>query len=58
LQHDSREPTPITKFCPKINRTIARTIMQCIEADPNKRPEPAEAVLNLLRRVQGDNSRE
>src|SRR5438477_361323 len=27
LQHDSREPTPITKLCPKMSRTIARTIM-------------------------------
>jgi serine/threonine protein kinase len=58
LQHDSRAPTPITQLCPKMNRTIARTIMQCIEADPNKRPESTEVVLNLLRKVQGDNSRE
>jgi eukaryotic-like serine/threonine-protein kinase len=58
LQHDSRAPTPITDFCPKMNRTIARTIMQCIEALPDRRPESADAVLNLLRKVQGDNSRE
>jgi serine/threonine protein kinase len=54
LQHDSREPTPITEYCPQINRTIARTIMQCIEADPNKRPETAEAVLKQLRTVTSD----
>lgn len=54
LQHDSREPTPITEYCPKINRTIARTIMQCIEADPNKRPETAEAVLKQLKTVTSD----
>jgi serine/threonine protein kinase len=58
LQHDSREPTPITKFCPKMNRTIARTIMQCIEATADRRPESTEVVLSMLRKVQGDNSRE
>jgi serine/threonine-protein kinase len=54
LQHDSREPTPIAQLAPKINKTIARTIMQCIEADPNKRPESAEAILGMLRKVQSD----
>lgn len=54
LQHDSREPTPITKYAPKINRTIAKTIMQCVEADPNKRPESAEAILKMLRTVTKD----
>jgi eukaryotic-like serine/threonine-protein kinase len=58
LQHDSREPTPINEYCPKINRTIARTIMLCIQADPNKRPESAEIVLNMLRKVPSDNAKE
>ena len=58
LQHDSRAPTPIVQLCPKINRTIARTIMQCIEAIPDRRPESAEAVLNMLRKVPSDNARE
>jgi serine/threonine-protein kinase len=58
LHHDSREPVPITQFCPRMNRTIARTIMQCIEADPNKRPESAEVVLGLLRKVPSDNAKE
>jgi len=58
LQHDSRAPTPINEYCPKINRTIARTIMLCIQADPNKRPESAEIVLNMLRKVPSDNAKE
>jgi len=58
LQHDSRAPTPIKDLSPKINRTIARTIMQCIEADPNKRPESAEIVLNMIRKVPSDNAKE
>jgi serine/threonine-protein kinase len=55
LQHDSRAPTPITQLAPKINRTIAKTIMQCIEADPNKRPQTAEEILKQLRSVKSDN---
>jgi serine/threonine-protein kinase len=58
LHHDSREPIPVLQFCPKMNKTIARTIMQCIEADPNKRPESAEAVLGALRKVASDNAKE
>src|SRR5262245_61341121 len=58
LQHDSRDPTPITQFCPKLSKSIARTIMQCIEADPNKRPETAEAVLTQIRRCQAEHARE
>ncbi|HEY2893137.1 MAG TPA: serine/threonine-protein kinase [Pirellulales bacterium] len=56
LQHDSRAPTPITELRPRINRNIARTIMQCIEADPGKRPESAEAVINMLRKVTKDDA--
>jgi eukaryotic-like serine/threonine-protein kinase len=58
LQHDSREPTPIVKLCPKMSRTVARTIMQCIEADPNRRPETAEAVLTMIRRAQSEGAKD
>jgi serine/threonine-protein kinase len=54
LQHDSREPTPITDLVPNINRTVARTIMQCIEADPNNRPDSATTVLKLLKMASSD----
>jgi len=56
LQHDSHPPIPITKLCPHINRTIAKTIMQCVEGDPGKRPESAEAILKQLRTVASDNA--
>jgi serine/threonine-protein kinase len=58
LQHDSRPPTPITQYCSKLSKSIARIIMQCIEADPNKRPETAEAVLTMIRRAQAEHARE
>lgn len=54
LQHDSREPTPIKELCPKIEPTIAKTMMQCMEADPDRRPQTAADVLKLLAKVSGD----
>ena len=54
LQHDSRDPTPITQYCPKLSKSIARIIMQCIEADPNKRPESTDVVLGMLRKATSD----
>jgi serine/threonine-protein kinase len=58
LQHDSRDPIPISEKVPKINRMAARTIMQCIAADPNNRPESAEAVLRMFKNVQSDEHQE
>lgn len=54
LQHDSREPTPIQTYCPNIHPTVAKTIMQCISADPNRRPATADTVMRLLRNVTSD----
>lgn len=54
LQHDSKEPKPISERVPEINRTIARTIMQCIAPDPNNRPASAEAILKQLKTATGD----
>jgi eukaryotic-like serine/threonine-protein kinase len=58
LHHDSREPTPLSKFCPKTSKSIARIIMQCIEADPARRPESAEAVIALIRKAQAEHAKE
>jgi hypothetical protein len=54
LQHDSKEPIPITERVPDINRIVARTIMQCIAPDPNNRPQSAEAILKQLKTATGD----
>ena len=54
LQHDSRDPTPIDEYCPTIQPTIAKTIMQCLAADPNRRPPTAETVVRMLRNVTSD----
>jgi serine/threonine-protein kinase len=54
LQHDSLAPIPITEKAPKINRSAARAIMQCMAPDPANRPESAEAVLRLIKNVESD----
>jgi serine/threonine-protein kinase len=54
LQHDSKDPTPIEERVPGINRTAARTIMQCLAPDANNRPQTAEAILKLLKSVTSD----
>jgi serine/threonine protein kinase len=55
LQHDSKEPLPITEKVPGINKIVAKTIMQCLSADPNQRPQTADAIVRQLRQVTSDN---
>jgi serine/threonine-protein kinase len=54
LQHDSREPTPIKELCPKIEPTAAKVMMQCIQADAERRPQSAAEVVKLLAKVSSD----
>ena len=51
LQHDTIEAIPILKMCPKLNPILAQAIMSCIDSDPNKRPESAEAFLKMISKV-------
>jgi len=54
LQHDSRAPVPIDEKVPKINRTVAKTIMQLLQPDANLRPQTAAEVVRQLRQVTSD----
>jgi serine/threonine-protein kinase len=54
LAHDTSPPEPILRKAPRLNQTLAKVIMQCIQADPNARPQSMEAVLKQLRTVTGD----
>ena len=54
LQHDSKAPQPIEEKLPRINKTIAKTIMKCLEADPNLRPQTAGDVLRMIKQVASD----
>jgi hypothetical protein len=35
-------------LCPEIEPALERAILQCLEEDPSRRPESAEAVAALL----------
>jgi serine/threonine protein kinase len=54
LHHDSKPPIQIKEVVPKIDPLLADIIMQCIQPDPDKRPESADAVQRLLAKVKGE----
>ncbi len=54
LAHDTSPPEPILKKIPKLNKTLAALIMQCIHADANARPQTVEAIVKQLRTVMSD----
>ena len=54
LHHDTQAPTPILQVVPKLNPAVAELIMQCIKADPNARPESADAIQQKLAKVKDE----
>jgi serine/threonine-protein kinase len=54
LQHDARPPQDILELVPNLNKTLARVITQCISAEPNNRPQTAEAIVKALKNVDSD----
>ena len=54
LQHDTHPPRPILQAYPKLHPTLAKTIMQCLSADPDNRPATAELIVTQLRNVTSD----
>jgi serine/threonine-protein kinase len=54
LQHDTQQPALLTDLRPKVNKTLAKVIQQCMAANPNDRPQNAEAVLKAIRSVTGE----
>ena len=54
LAHDTSPPEPILKKVPKLNQTLAKVIMQCMQPNPDNRPQTAEAILKQLRTVERD----
>ncbi|MEC8411350.1 MAG: serine/threonine protein kinase, partial [Planctomycetota bacterium] len=51
LQHDTVKPKEILDVAPEIDPRLAKAIMQCIESDPQKRPESPEQFARLLHSV-------
>lgn len=54
VAHDTKQPVDIFSVCPRLNRRLGETIMQCLEADPNKRPPTSEAIVYALQQVNRD----
>ncbi|HUE71477.1 MAG TPA: serine/threonine-protein kinase [Pirellulaceae bacterium] len=54
LSHDTSPPEPILKKMPKLNKALAKLIMQCIEADANNRPQTAEAIVKQLKAITSE----
>jgi len=54
LQHDSKPPLPIEEKMTQINRTVAKTIMQCLNPDANLRPQTANEVVRQIKQVTSD----
>lgn len=48
LQHDQRPATDILTHTPDLHPGIAKIVMKCLEADPEKRPRDAKAILRAL----------
>jgi len=51
MTHD-QTPTPIEEYRPDINRTLAKAIHFCLEADPKKRCPSMEKFLFLIQKVE------
>lgn len=54
LQHDSKPATPILEKMPKLNKDLAKIIMQCISPEASGRPATADQVVKALRLVNRD----
>jgi eukaryotic-like serine/threonine-protein kinase len=56
LQHDTQQPAVLLQVRPKTDKTLAKTIQQCMAANPNDRPKSAEAITHALRNVSHEDS--
>jgi serine/threonine protein kinase len=56
LAHDTHPPRDIRSYRPSLNKTLARAIMQCLEANPNDRPETVDRFLSSIRHVRHEDS--
>ncbi|MBM4000663.1 MAG: serine/threonine protein kinase [Planctomycetes bacterium] len=54
LAHDTHAPRDIHEYYPKLNATVARAIMKCIEPDPKNRFASIDQFLQAIRKVDRD----
>jgi serine/threonine-protein kinase len=51
LQHDTVQAIDLTKLRPKVDKTLAKVVHQCLSPSPIDRPASAEAILKALAKV-------
>jgi serine/threonine-protein kinase len=49
LAHDTDAPVDVLRYCPDLPPALASAIMRCLTADPNKRPQTMDELLNMIR---------
>ncbi len=52
LAHDTSEVTPIHEHLPKLNKTLAKAIHNCLQTDPEKRMATAKQFLTTIRNIK------
>ena len=53
MSHDT-EPVDIFRYQPKLNKTLAATIMSCLAPKPEKRPATLDHVLHVLDKIKNE----
>jgi hypothetical protein len=54
LSHDTDDPVPLLEAVPKVNRTLAAAIGECMEPRRENRPNGLDTFLNRIRRVKSE----
>jgi len=54
LTHDTQRPRNIQDYYPKLNVTLAKGIMKCLEPDPRNRFQTMDQFLQFIRKAEGD----
>ena len=52
--HDTQEPVDILIHRPRLNKTLAHTIMRCLLTNPADRPDSAKDLIRLVSRVRSE----
>ncbi len=55
LAYGTTAPEDILTYAPNLNRTLARAIMQCLEAEPGDRQQTGGDFVNMIREVESEN---
>jgi serine/threonine-protein kinase len=54
LSHDTKEPADLITLNPKVNRTLAKIVHQCMAVKPEDRPASADVILRAIKSVKSE----